>query len=173
MLSCSSPSHDKALPDSIKSHDSSRKDSLPDADYDDEGVIPPEFITDPSEKSILSINDTLYLDDTLKIRFKVPHPKDLAITGPDDKFFFLVYASYGSELPPLIDYNAFATMDILYIFPEKTKANPWLADVQEYKRIFTKPGLYRIQLSENLETDDGTPVEYEEVYYTGKLKGVR
>lgn len=129
-----------------------------------------EFSTDLSDKSILSLQDTLYLGDTLTIKFKVPHPKDLAILDPDGNFFFLVYAGSQDGLKPLIDYETFGTLDKLDIVPSETKANPWNASIHENRIVFAKAGSYEIRLSENLETDDGTPIESVRVYYTAKSR---
>lgn len=126
------------------------------------------FVTDPSEKQILSITDTLFKGDTLSIKFKTPHFKDLAIITPEDKFFFVVYALHDPAQPSLVDWNTFAHLDHLEIITDKTKANPWDARIKKNQLIFTKTGRYEIRLSENLETDDGTPVELATVYYFDK-----
>jgi hypothetical protein len=126
------------------------------------------FMTDPSEKQILSITDTLFKGDTLSIKFKTPHFKDLAIATPDDKFFFVVSANNDPAQPSLVDWDTFAHLANLEIITDRTKANPWDARIKENQLIFTKTGRYEIRLSENLETDDGTPVEIATVYYFDK-----
>ena len=166
--SCSTKVNKQDVPKRNKVTTSLSTDSVAVEEDIDAGIAKPEYITGPDEKSIISANDTLYLGDTLKLKFKTPHPKDLAIYAPDDKFFFIVYASFESEIPPLIDYQKFAQLDSLNIVTTETKGNPWMADVKEAQLIFTKAGLYRILLSENLETDDGTPIEEQYVFYTGK-----
>jgi hypothetical protein len=42
------------------------------------------------------------------------------------------------------------------IITDKTKSAPWVDSIRTTEIIFSKPGLYEIQLSENLETDDGS-----------------
>ncbi len=116
-------------------------------------------------KQILSHTDTLYKGDTLKIKFKIPHSKDLAITNPDNAFFFLIYANNDPKMPSLIEWNTFAATNHLEIITDQTKANPWNATYKENQLIFTTTGKYKIELSDNLETDDGTPVETDSVYY--------
>ncbi|MEZ4789878.1 MAG: hypothetical protein R2811_07660 [Flavobacteriales bacterium] len=133
--------------------------------FDESGLPEPQFITEPAEKKIISITDTLHKGDTLKIRFRTPHPRDFAITTPDDKFFFVVYGSNDTTMPSLVDWLEFETMDYLEIITDQTTANPWDAREIKSKIIFTTTGQYEIRLSENLETDDGTPVELERVYY--------
>ena len=146
---------------SIK-QESTRLDSL---SGQDEAMYEAPYVTDPDKKFITSCPDTLYLGDTLRITFKTPHPKDFAIMTPDDKFFFVVYAYSDARKPSLYDWNAFANMRSIEMIPDQAKANHWNAGVTENKIIFDKTGTYEIRLSENLETDDGTPVEIVSVYY--------
>jgi len=150
-----------------------RQDSVPvdTTEYFDESGLPaPQFVTDPDEKRILSITDTLYKGDTLRIKFKTPHPRDFAITTPDDKFFFVVYGGNDTTMPSLVDWTEFENMDFLEIITNQTTANPWDVRESKNKLIFTTTGQYEIRLSENLETDDGTPVEIERVYYNDNKK---
>jgi hypothetical protein len=147
------------------------KDIIDETDYMAESGLPePQFVTNLDEKKIFSINDTLYKGDTLKIKFKTPHPKDFAIRTPDDKVFFVVYGGNDPAMPSLVDWVEFENLDYLEIITDKTKANPWDAREHENKLIFTTTGQYEILLSENLETDDGTPIEAETVYYFDKKK---
>jgi hypothetical protein len=99
------------------------------------------------------------------MQFKTPHPKDLAITTPDEKYFFVIYAFNDTSKPSLYDWNEFANMRSIEIVTDKTKANHWDERVSENQIIFNRTGIYEIRLSENLETDDGTPVETIKVYY--------
>lgn len=133
------------------------------------GLPEPQIVSD-ADKKIVSATDTLYLGDTLKIEFKIPHPKDLGINTPDDDFFFLVYSYNDTAMPSLVDWNQFETTNHLEIITNKTKANPWNARIHESQIIFNKTGKYKILLSDNLETDDGTPVEYHTVYYFNRQR---
>lgn len=137
---------------------------------DESGLPEPYFVTDSNEKKIIAITDTLYKGDTLKIKFNTPHPRDFAITTPDGKFFFVIYGGNDTTKPSLIDWLEFEKIEYLEIITDQTTANPWDAREPENKIIFTKTGEYEILLSENLETDNGTPVEIERVYYNHKKK---
>jgi len=111
-------------------------------------------------------SDTLYLGDTLRIKFETPHPSDFAITTPNGDFFFVVYWGSDQGKPSLYDWNDFANMGLIEIITDKTKACLWDARTTENTIIFDKTGTYEIALSKNLETDDdGTPVERTKVYY--------
>ena len=137
-------------------------------DNDESGISEPQFVTDSSKMQILYLTDTLYKGDTLKINFKVPHFKDLAISTPKDKFYFVVYAQPEKDKPSLVDWNDFAYLKTIQIITDKTKANPWDASYNTNQIIFKETGTYQIKLSENLETDDGTPIEVKNVYYIDK-----
>jgi hypothetical protein len=135
------------------------------------GISPPVHISNPDDLKIILTQDTLYKGDTLKLEFKTPHPKDLAIMTPDGSFFFLVYAHDNKGgTKSLMDWNTFDNIDQLYIITDKTKADPWDARINENQIIFTKTGSYEIRMSENLETDDGTPMETKTIYYIHKPK---
>lgn len=129
-----------------------------------------KYAIDSNQNYIISYPDTLYLGDTLKLKFKIPHPKDFAILTPDEKFFFLVYAFNDTSKPSLYDWNEFVKMSSIEIVTDETKANHWDARVTENQIIFNRTGIYELRLSENLETDDGTPVETIEVYYIHKKR---
>src|SRR5688572_20430146 len=93
----------------------------PESDTFDSGLPAPQYVTDVKKMQILSITDTLYRGDTLKIKFKTPHYQDLGIRTPDDKFFFAVFSGLDSGKPSLVDYSAFAEIDQLEIITDKTK----------------------------------------------------
>lgn len=158
-FSCSNPNTQE--PDTIKK----------DTTTTGEPALPePQSVTGAAKK-ILSVTDTLFKGDTLKIKFKTPHPKDFAIVGPDtNSFFFVVYAASDPAMPSLVDWKEFANRDHLELITNKTRVNPWNANIKESQLVFTKTGKYELQLSENLETDDGTPVETETVYYFDQPK---
>jgi hypothetical protein len=152
---------------SCSKHSSAQKDNYENLNvaFDSDGLPEPQIVSDPIRKKIAFVTDTLFKGDTLTIKFKTPHSRDLGIITPDNKFFFLVYGFNDPKKPSLVDWNEFADIDTLQIITDKTKANPWNASVTENQIIFTKTGSYEILLSENLETDDGTPFEIDTVYY--------
>ncbi|MCW3072843.1 MAG: hypothetical protein JWO44_2733 [Bacteroidetes bacterium] len=129
-------------------------------DSDANSLPEPKLVTDINKKEIIAATDTLYKGDTLKIKFKMPHSKDLAITTPDDKFF-VIY---------LFKWQKFADLDYLEIITNMTRANTLNAIINENRIIFTKTGKYEIKLFENVVAVDATPVEVEEVYYIDEVK---
>ncbi len=143
------------------------KDTLSEYEF---GMSKPEVVSDTSKMQIISINDTLYKGDTLTIHFKVPHYKDLAITKPNGDFMFLVFSAPEQNHPSLVNWDDFENARTIKIITDKTKANPFNFNIKSNQLIFTETGLYNVKLSENLETDDGTPVEIRSVYYINKYR---
>ncbi|HEX5702448.1 MAG TPA: hypothetical protein VFX97_04465 [Pyrinomonadaceae bacterium] len=110
----------------------------------------------------------LYLGDTLTLNMSVPHGRDLAILGPDNKFFWLRSWEPNDEAATASWY-AFEKMKLLKIVTAEANGRVSTDD----EPIFTKTGWYRIRVSYNLETDDGTPVNECRVYYTHRRRPAR
>jgi hypothetical protein len=100
----------------------------------------------------------------------VPHGGDLAVRAPDGTDFFVVYQAHdeGTGAAPLMDPDEFIKVGQLELITDKTKARPWVYGRDKNELIFTRSGWYSVRLSENLQTDDGTPVYQCRVYYSHK-----
>lgn len=107
----------------------------------------------------------LWLGDTLTLYLSVPHGRDLAVLGPDNKFFWLRSWEPNDEATTAKWY-AFENLRQLKIVTTEAKGRVSTDD----EPIFTKTGWYRIRVSYNLETDDGTPVTQCRVYYSHKRR---
>lgn len=123
------------------------------------------YVTDPLQKKILSVPDTLYEGDTLRINFKTPHPRDFAIVAPDGHFFYVVHSQNDTLMPSLMDPEEFERTTVLEIITDKTKVSPYDVAINHNTLLFTRTGRYELRLSEQLCTDDGTPMETETVFY--------
>ena len=110
----------------------------------------------------------LWLGDTLTLNMSVPHGRDLAVLGPDNKFFWLRSWEPNDEATTARWY-AFEKVRQLKIVTTEAKGRVSTDD----EPIFTKTGWYRIRVSYNLETDDGTPVNQCRVYYSHKRRPAR
>ena len=101
---------------------------------------------------------------TLVLTMSAPHGRDLAIISPDDRFSWL--RSWEPQ-----DGEATARW---YAFEKVRRLELSAAEVtgkashHNNELIFTKTGWYRVRLSDNLETDDGTPFYECKVYYVHK-----
>jgi hypothetical protein len=91
---------------------------------------------------------------TLTLRFKLPHPAELAIVAPDGTYFFLALDDEGA----LMDTESFGKLSKLDLPVATAMARPFIYGRDEDERIFQKPGVYEIRLSDNLETDAPIPI---------------
>ena len=107
----------------------------------------------------------LWRGDTLTLNMSVPHGRDLAILDPDNKFFWLRSWEPNDEATTASWY-AFEKMKQFKIVTTEAKGRVSTDD----EPIFTKTGWYRIRVSYNMETDDGTPVNQCRVYYTHRRR---
>ena len=121
---------------------------------------------DTARKVSLRCSPTrLYLGDTLTLNMSVPHGRDLAILGPDNRFFWL-RSWEPNDQARTASWYAFEKMKLFRIVTAEAKGRVSTDD----EPIFTKTGWYRIRVSYNLETDDGTPVNECKVYYTHRRR---
>lgn len=102
----------------------------------------------------------LWLGDTLTIKLSVPHGRDLAILGPADKFFWL-RSWEPQNRESTAQWYAFEKQGELKLITSEAQG----VVSQDSERIFTKTGWYKIRVSYNLETDDGTPMRECKVYF--------
>ena len=107
----------------------------------------------------------LWRGDTLTLDMSVPHGRDLAILGPDNKFFWL-RSWEPNDKTTTASWYAFERLRQLKIGTTEAKGRVSTDD----EPIFTKTGWYRIRVSYNLETDDGTPVNECKVYYSHRRR---
>ena len=110
----------------------------------------------------------LWLGDTLTLNMSVPHGRDLAILAPGDKFFWL-RSWEPNDAATTANWYAFEKLRQLKIVTTEAMGRVSTAD----EPIFTKTGWYRIRVSYNLETDDGTRVNQCRVYYTHRRRSGR
>lgn len=134
------------------------------------GLIAPEesLAQKPARKAKLKCSpQKLFRGDTLSLEMATPHGGDLAVRAPDGTDFFVVYIPNddGPGSGPLMDQKEFVKLGQLRLITDKTKARPWVYGREKNELIFTKTGWYQVRLSENLQTDDGTPVFTCRVYY--------
>jgi len=98
--------------------------------------------------------------DTLTLRFADPHPKELAIRGPDDTWFFLVYEpseELSPGLRPIMDKTSFGRLKTLSLPVASASGSPWTAGRDNNERIFQQAGEYEVVLTAALECEDIDP----------------
>jgi hypothetical protein len=113
---------------------------------------------------MLSCSPTvLKSDSTLILRFKLPHPGELAIRAPDGTYYFLAYdpgAGIPPGLTPIADKESFRKMSELALPVGRAMGSPWLYGRESNELIFKEPGVYMVTLAEVLETDAKQPEFY-------------
>ena len=104
--------------------------------------------------------------DTLTLVMSVPHGRDLAVFSPDDRIFWI--KRWEPDDPATTaEWVAFENVRRLRLRTDTRKGN---LRAGEDELIFSKRGWYRVALSDNLETDNGTPVHVCRVYYAGSRR---
>ena len=93
--------------------------------------------------------------DTLILRFRVPHPRELAIRAPGNHWYFLVYDSDKSTPKPIVDGAAFAKMSEMRLPVATALGVLWEGD-HKNERIFQRSGTYEVVLTNVLESE-GVP----------------
>lgn len=101
-----------------------------------------------------------------------PHGGDLAVRAPDGTDFFVIYSpnEVGTGTRPLMDPERFMRLGQLKLVTDEIKARPWEYGREKTELIFTKTGWYEVRLSDNLMTDDGTPLYTCRVYYVHRRR---
>lgn len=112
----------------------------------------------------------LFKGDTVTLDMVTPHGGDLAVRAPDGTDFLVVFQPHneGPDAQPLMEANEFMKLDQLKLVTNQTKARPWVYGRDKNELIFTRTGWYQFRLSENLLSDDGTPLYTCRVHYTNK-----
>jgi hypothetical protein len=98
--------------------------------------------------------------DTLTLDMSVPHGRDLAVLTPDDKFLWL-RSWEPDDRAATSRWYAFEKVKKLRLATSGARGDGGRGS----ELIFARAGWYRIRISYNLETDDGTPFNECKVYY--------
>jgi hypothetical protein len=108
----------------------------------------------------------VFVQDTIWLRFQVPHPPFLGVLDPEGKFFYIVFPAHEAigALIPLADSKSFVGMSCLAI-PTSLKADPYQYGVLENRPVFTMFGVYTFIMGDNLHTDDPTENHQIEIAY--------
>ena len=98
--------------------------------------------------------------DTLILKMAQPHGSELAVISPAGEYYMIAYQRIDrrSPLRPIMSSDEFKKLTEFRIDPKSFKAHPWKDGADKYQKVFTAPGRYRVLLSDNLETDDSTPM---------------
>jgi hypothetical protein len=95
--------------------------------------------------------------DTLILRFRMPHPEELAIRAPGNGWYFLVFEPDPSTPRPIVDKASFAKMREMRLPVATAKGIPCAAGKNNPEVIFQRPGTYEVILTAALESEDVVP----------------
>jgi hypothetical protein len=124
--------------------------------------LPHAAYSETKRPPVLSCDPAVLTDSsTLKLRFALPHPTELAIVAPDGTFYFVVY-DRNPDTPaghtPLVGKAAFRGMAELNLEVSKATATPLEYGRNTNERIFRTPGKYKVVLANNIQSDDDRDV---------------
>lgn len=124
-------------------------------------VQSPEIWADKSE---------CFKNETFDLHFAMPHASTLGVVDPDGKFFYLVFpaACTLGNLKPLMSSEDFEHCGAITISPAILKADPYTYGVMDNQPVFTKSGVYRFVLGDNLHVDDEMALNIVSIRYKRK-----
>ena len=99
---------------------------------------------------------TVTSGEFVTLSMESPHGGDLSVTDPAGTFFFLVRGGQ-SQTQSLTLSGDFAEVESVELDVEGAMATPYVYGDSTAVLLFEQAGAYQFRLSENLETDDGTP----------------
>ena len=123
------------------------------------------------DDEILKFNSkNLYKNDTLSIILPIPHPKELAIKTPNEKWFYLHVENEGdSEM--LMPKEKFAALKQLNLDTSKLEARYWDNGKAMRGKVFGETGAYLIYMADNLETEPDNTLHFSSIIqYNNKNK---
>lgn len=94
--------------------------------------------------------------DTLTLRMRVPHDRQLALVNPSGLWVYLVHPF--SFAPTLAEPEAFATDSVFRLVAGETRARVIVQGREEPEPILDRPGRHRLLLLSHLGTDARRPV---------------
>ncbi|MBU6339919.1 MAG: hypothetical protein KGS48_00370 [Bacteroidetes bacterium] len=109
------------------------------------------------------------------LHFRAPNPDYLGVLDPRGKFFYLVYPSAAvvGDLQPLVASKDFIQLTKLHINTRTLSGDPYEYGVYENQPVFTRSGVYRFVLGENLHVDTEEGLCILKIRYSHKRKTVR
>ena len=112
----------------------------------------------------------VYKGESLRLHFASPHGSYLGVIDPDGHFFYVVFPAEQSvgELKPFVASEQFVALEELIIQTATFKADPYTDGILENKRVFTKSGVYRFLLGNDLHTDDTRFIDVVKIRYRHK-----
>jgi hypothetical protein len=110
---------------------------------------------------------TLYKGESFDLSFETPHAPYLGVIDPSGKFFYVIFPASESigKIKPLVDGEKFRGRKNIKIHTASLRADPYINGVMENKPVFTKSGVYRFVMGDNLHTDDPSSLQTVKITY--------
>lgn len=135
-------------------------------------LLPTPDVSIPDAPTFWAGRSACFKNETFELHFAQPHATTLGVVNPDGKFFYLVFpaACTIGDLKPLITSEDFASCTSLTICPATLTADPYTFGVTENQPVFTKSGIYKFILGDNLHVDDEQSLNIVSVRYQHKKR---
>ena len=128
----------------------------------------------PETPAIWVGKGTCFKDESFELHFQLPHANTLGVMDPDGKFFYLVFpaACTIGRLKPLVSSEDFSQKTSITICPATLKADPYTYGVLDNQAVFTKNGVYRFILGDNLHVDDESGLNIVSINFKHKKRPI-
>jgi len=104
-----------------------------------------------SEVNISFNETTTDIKPSSSFTLTIPHHlPELAITDTDNNWFYLQGSSLKQTYYPQ---DTFTQLKKITLHPDELYATQWINGKETFSKVFSKPGIYTIYLSDNLETE--------------------
>jgi hypothetical protein len=111
----------------------------------------------PTKHYLTCAPDTVGPDDALILRMQAPHGASLHISGPDGTPFIVVFHGEGQRdrgaRHSLMRPEVFARLTELRLLVRTTTAGVWVFGRDTNEVVFRAPGVYRVRVGNDMETD--------------------
>jgi hypothetical protein len=133
-----------------------RSASAQDSAFDTTAVAP-AWSVPPSPAGLTCEPSRVRASDTLVMRMPVPHGPTFHISAPDQTPFIVVFHGEGqpdrTQRRSLLAPDDFRTMSELRLHVGTLKAGVWVFGRDTNELVFTRPGMYRLRVGSDMETD--------------------
>jgi hypothetical protein len=111
----------------------------------------------PTDSSLSCSPRIVGPDDTLDLQMSLPHGRSLHVGGPDQTPYIVVFHGEGSAdrgaRRSLVAPDSFARLTRLRLPVRATTAGVWVAGRDTNEALFRAPGVYRVRVGDDMETD--------------------
>jgi hypothetical protein len=144
---------------------------------DTSSQIPDSVIGDADDESVPPMEDSIAFSctprslgprDTLTLQFETPHGGELMVITPDDVFFSFVYPQDDNRAQKysIVPSEEFKTMSKLKV-PADIRLPPLVYGKDTIpEAVFSRPGQYRLQMGDKMESDHTGPPYICKVMFT-------